>query len=195
LALQYHANYVLVLKSFTADISLADYDNTAMYYNTNASVDFLLYEANGIYYKKLNGTANDPNADQPYINLFAALIIHPTVKGNKTAIKIAAEHATQDALQDYLPYSVTHQRPLYTDDYLQPAVKEISNRNYNEADSLLQPLIKNSNAEIAGKAMYNLAVIYEAEGDIAGATDMAKQSAAKFKDDYAEWFIAALKED
>lgn len=194
-AAKYHAHYVLVLKSFTADIGLSEITEYTTYYNTNVGVNFMLYESNGIYYRKLNGTAEDPQSEQPYFGLFATLLIHPTVKGNKQSIKTSAEHATANALQDYFPYSITHNRPLYNDAIFQPAIKEILARNFEKADSLLQPFLKNKDPQIVSKAAYNLAVVYESEGDIEGAADLAQQSADKYRNEYANVMLAELKEE
>lgn len=193
LALKYGANYVLALKSFDANIDLSAVQNKTAYYNTTASVDFVLYEGNGIYYKKLKGKTIDPQSETEYQGLVLSLLIHPTVKGNKLSINVAAQHAAQDALRDYFPYTISHNRPLYNDDFLQPGVKAILSGNYDKADSLLQPLLKHGNLEMAGKAAYNLAVVYEFMGDINSAMDMAQLSLDKYNNQYAVTILAELK--
>ncbi|WP_428329940.1 DUF6340 family protein [Mucilaginibacter sp.] len=195
LALKYHADYVLVLKNFAAKIGLTEVAGGTAYYDINAEVDFMLYESNGLFYKKLKGTVDDPQSDRPDVGLLGNLLIHPTVKGNKSAFTSAATHAAQNALQDYFPYTITHDRPLYNDDYLKPAVKQILAGNLNKADSLLTPLTHDVNPEIAGKSAYNLAVVYEAKGNIEGAIDMAQQSSDKKKSDYATAILADLKQE
>ncbi len=176
IAEKYKANYVLVLKNFNAGIGISDINNYTTSYGTNVSVNFLLYESNGIYYKKLNGVANDPKSDEPYMGLLAAIVLQPTVGRNKVAINQSAEHAVQNALQDYFPYTITHSRPLHNDDFLMPAVKEILAQNFDKADSLLQPFLQDKDKQHASKAAYNLAVVYEAEGDIDAAADLAQQA-------------------
>jgi hypothetical protein len=195
IAQKYNANYVLALKGFAANINLAEFGQYTNYYNTNTSVNFMLYESNGLYFRKLNGTAIDQQSEQPNFGLLATLIVHPTVKGNKQSIKSAAEHATEDALKDYFPYSITHTRPLYNDDYLQPANRQILIGKLDRADTLLQRFLEDKNIDVACKAAYNLAVVYEYEGDIAGALDMATQSNEKRKNQFAEMLIADLKQE
>ncbi|MDB4922683.1 DUF6340 family protein [Mucilaginibacter sp.] len=194
-ASKYHANYLLALKSFTADIGLSDIANYTTYYNTNTAVNFVLYESNGIYHRNLNGTAVDAQSEQPYFGLLPTLLIHPTVKGNKQSIKTSAEHATENALQDYFPYTITHNRPLYNDAIFLPAIKEIQTGNFDKADSLLAPFLQDKNPQIASKAAYNLAVVYESEGDIDAAIDLAQQSSDKYNNEFATAILAELKEE
>jgi len=176
IAEKYKANYVLVLKNFNAGIGISDINNYTTSYDTNVGVNFLLYESNGIYYKKLNGVANDPKSDEPYMGLLAAIVLQPTVGRNKVAVNQSAEHAVQNALQDYFPYTISHNRPLYNDDFLMPAVKEILAQNFDKADGLLQPFLQDKDKHHASKGAYNLAVVYEAEGDIDAAMDLAQQA-------------------
>ncbi|WP_073402787.1 DUF6340 family protein [Mucilaginibacter sp. OK098] len=194
-ALKYKANYVLALKNFTADIGLSEIANYTSYYNTNTAVDFVLYESNGIYHRDLKGTAVDAQSEQPYFGLLPTLLIHPTVKGNKQSIKTSAEHATENALQDYFPYTITHNRPLYNDAIFLPAIKEIQAGNLDKADSLLQPFLQDKVPQIASKAAYNLAVVYESEGDIDAAIDLAQQSSDKYRNEFATAILAELKEE
>lgn len=195
IAVKNNANYVLALKSFTADIGLSEISNYTTYYNTNTAVNFVLYESNGIYHRDLKGTAVDAQSEQPYFGLLPTLLIHPTVKGNKQSIKTSAEHATENALQDYFPYTITHNRPLYNDAIFLPAIKEIQAGNLNKADSLLTPFLQDKNPQIASKAAYNLAVVYESEGDIDSALDLAQQSSDKYGNEFATMILAELKEE
>ena len=185
LAANYHANLVLALVKFSANINLDGIDDGTSYYSTNVVTNFLLYQPDGIYFKKLNDTVNEANAEIPYTNILASLIVHPTIKGSKNNFIIAAQHAAHMALQDYLPASFTNQRPLYTDEFLKPAVDEILSGHISRADSLLTPLIKDKNPQIAGKSAYNLSVVYESEGDIESAIDMAKKSQTLYQNNYA----------
>ena len=125
LALQYHSDYVLALSDFDSDINLSGVQSFTAYYNRNALVEFTLYEGNGVYSKKLKGTTTDPQPSIPYWGLIGSLIIQPTVGGNPAAVNASVEHATQNALQDYLPYTINNVRPLYNDELLQPMVREI----------------------------------------------------------------------
>lgn len=195
IAQKYKANYVLVLKTYTAGIGISEINNYSTYYNTNVSVNFLLYQPDGVYYKKLNGAADDPKSEEPYMGLLASLIFQPTVGRNKAAINNSTEHAVQNALQDYFPYTISHNRPLYNDDFLKPAVKEILAQNYDKADSLLRPFLQDKVKERVSKAAYNLAVVYEAEGDVNGAMDMAQQSSDTSNNQFATAILYDLKQE
>ncbi|MDB5130480.1 MAG: hypothetical protein JWR02_229, partial [Mucilaginibacter sp.] len=122
LSLKYHSDYILALTDFSADIGLTEIQSETAYYNSKIGVKFVLFQGNGVYSKQLNGTSNDPQSQGVYLGLVASLFIHPTVGGNKQSINSASEHAAQNAVQDYLPYTISHNRALYNDSYLQPMV-------------------------------------------------------------------------
>ena len=195
LASKYHVNYVLALKNFNADIALSTIEGSQAYYNTNVAVDFILYEVEGnaILSKKLAGKTSDPQSGGDFPGLLGSLMIRPSVRGSKYSINIAAQNATQNALQDYLPYSIAHNRPLYTDRIFQPAIREILAGNFEKADTLLTPFLKNSNPLIVCKAAYNLAVVYEAEGDVVLAINLAQQSMDKYRNQYAMIILQDLQ--
>jgi hypothetical protein len=184
---------VLSLENFSANIVLAGVENSMSDYNTNIEVNYTLYEGNGMYSKKLNGTAVDHQSSAPYFGLIASLVIHPTIRGNKSAINISTQNATFNALQDYLPNSISHERPLFNDPVFQPAVKEILAGNFDKADSLLTPYLKDISLHVVSRAAYNLAVVYEAEGDINAAIDMAQMSYDKLPTEFATNILADLR--
>jgi tetratricopeptide (TPR) repeat protein len=129
------------------------------------------------------------------MGLIASLIIHPTVGGNQGSIVTAAENATQTAIQDYLPYTINHSRPLYNDAVLRPAVKEILAGRFDKAYELLKPIVDGKDARMASKAAYNLAVVYEAQGDFDVAIDMAQLSIDKNQNGYASNLMQDLKSE
>jgi hypothetical protein len=186
---------VLALKDFKADI-VQNFDvNLNANYNTNVETDFVLYAADGIYYKKLNGKSEDPRSEVVYPGLWAALILRPTIKGSKAYIATSAQSATQQALADYLPDIIKHNRPLFGDPPFQPAIKELMAGDYDKADTLLKPFLADKDQVIVYKAAYNLSVVYEGEGDISLAIDMAKLSLAKRWNQYATNIMADLEQE
>jgi tetratricopeptide (TPR) repeat protein len=197
LAEKYKAKYILALDEFNAGITLDNvesYDGgQTAYYNTIVKVGFTLYENNGIFFKKLGGIANDPQSDGEYPGLMASLLVHPTIGGNGFSINNSACNATLDALKDYLPYTITNRRPLYTDDDdLKNATTQILAGKFDLAFKILNPLIDGKNPSTASKAAYNLAVVYEAQGDLDEAETLAKLSNQKQQNDYAIKLIADL---
>ena len=194
LASRYGANHVLTLNSFEADIVLSDVQSSTPYFNTSINAGFTLYESNGIYYKKLNGTASDLLPDVKYIfGFYGALYIHPPIERYKAAIDSSAKNAALDALRDYLPSTISHDRPLYNDHFLKSAVTKIYASELDAAIILLKPQLKNKNNKKAAKAAYNLAVVYEAKADIETAIAMAQLSLNKFNNTYATAILEDLK--
>ena len=180
LAAKYKANYVLTLDSFNAGLVLdnVQYDGNAQiaYYSTKASVTFTLYESNGIFFKKLKGLATEPQDGR----------FGYSIDG-------AARNAALDALKDYLPYTITNYRPLYNQsDQLALSVRQILAGRFDIAFKILNPIIDGPDPKQASRAAYNLAVVYEAQGDIDEALELAKLSNQKQQNDYATTLIAAL---
>jgi len=193
LAVKYHADYVLALQHFGAGIDLSAVDYSTVSYNSNVVVNYKLFAGAGAFYKQLDGSVNQALPDLPNFGFFGNLIATPGIGGNRKSIVFLAEQATQMALQDYLPYTITHSRPLYNDDWLQPAIKEIYAGNFDKADSLLKPFLKDANVKTVSKAAYMLAIVYESEGDVNLAIDLARQSYDKFNNVYAEAILNDLK--
>jgi tetratricopeptide (TPR) repeat protein len=180
LATAYKANYILTFDEFNAGIALdgVQYDGNAQiaYYSAKAKANFTLYESNGIYFKKLKGVADEPE-DNRYLS----------------AINEASRNAALDALKDYLPYTITNYRPLYNQsDALQAGVTQILVGRFDKAFKILNPLIDGPDAKLASRAAYNMAVVYEAQGDIEEALTLAKLSNQKQQNNYATILIAAL---
>ena len=195
IAAKYHANYVLALKNFSAKITLAELGSYETTYNSIATTDFMLYEDNGIFYRKLSGKAEDAMEQTVNAGIIASLIFQPTVKGHKNEMKAVAQHAAENALQDFFPFYITHNRPLFDDKFLRPINQEIIAGNFDKADSLLQPFLVDPDAKIASRAAYTLAIIYESENNLEDATDMAEESNSKNKNSYATAMLANLKEE
>jgi len=195
LATKYQSDYVLALNDFGADIAITAIDNASAYYGSKVEVDFTLYISENGLSKKLKGIANAPQPQNLYLGFMASLVIRPTVGNSKGSIISSAEEATQIALQDYLPYTETYIRPVYNNKPLQPAVSEIFANHFDKAYSLLAPLLKDADPKLASKAAYNLAVVYEAQGDIDIAIDMAQQSLDKDKNDFAASLLTQLKQE
>jgi hypothetical protein len=193
LALKYHADNVLALQGFAAGIDFSGMDNSTVSYNSNVRVNYKLFANGGAIYKQLEGTVNQALPDLPNLGFFGNLIVTPGVGSNRKSIVSLAQQATQMALQDYLPYTVTHTRPIYNDDWLQPAIQQIYAGNYDEADTLLKPFLKDVNVKTVSKAAYMLAIVYESEGDVSLAINMAQQSIDKFNNFYAEAILNDLK--
>ena len=195
LASKYHSDYILALNNFTADISMTGLDNASAYYGSSVEVDFTLYIGNGGLSKKLKGISNSPQPQNVYLGFVASLVIRPTVGNSKGSIVSSAENATQIALQDYLPYTQTYVRPVYNDKPLQPAVEQIFASHFDKAYTLLEPFLKNPDPVLASKAAYNLAVVYEAQGDIDIAIGMAQQSLDKNRNEFAASLLNQLKQE
>jgi len=195
LAEKYNANYVLTLDSLSADIPVELVD-TMEVYTTVVNTRFTLYESNGKYFKVLRGKAKDFHSESRYYGIIAALLVHPTVKGNGAAISQSAGNAAIDAIKDYLPSTLTNQRQLYADnDSLKVAINHMIAKRYNEAFKILNPIIDGPDLKLASHAAYNLAVLYEAQGDIEEALKAAKLSNEKQQNVKATAIIPDLEKE
>lgn len=195
LAEKYNANYVLTLDSLSADIPVELVD-TMEVYTTVVNTRFTLYESNGKYFKVLRGKAKDFHSESRYYGIIAALLVHPTVKGNGAAISQSAGNAAIDAIKDYLPSTLTNQRQLYADnDSLKVAINHMTAKRYNEAFKILNPIIDGPDLKLASHAAYNLAVLYEAQGDIEEALKAAKLSNEKQQNVKATAIIPDLEKE
>jgi len=195
LASKYNVNYVLALKDFKADIIENVDENLNINYNTHVEVTFVLYQPDGIFYKNLVGKSENPRATSASSSVIAEMIFHPTLKNSRSYINFSAQSATYDALTEYLPYIIKRSRPVYNDGIFQPATKELLAGNYDKADTLLKPFLKDKSRSIVSKAAYNLSVVYEGQGDISLAIDMAKLSLAKGWNQYASNIITDLEQE
>ncbi|MGZ3945302.1 MAG: hypothetical protein ACXVJB_10185 [Mucilaginibacter sp.] len=196
LATKYGAGHVLTLKGFSADITLSDVQSSSPYFNAEVHVDYKLYESNGLFYKNLRGGDSTLMPDVKYIfGFYAAQFIHPPIDQHGAFVDTSAQNATIDALKDYLYATITHDRLLYTDQFLMGAVSKMYDGDMDEAITRLKPYLQHKNAKKASKAAYDLAVAYEAKGDIETAIKMAQLSFDKFNNNYATDILKDLKDE
>lgn len=198
LATAHKADYVLVLRDISAGIypATAYYNGVpSTYYTTKLKTSLTLFESNGIYFKKLVGMAEVPQ-DESYAGGFSSLFNKPSYRSSVPALTAATRDATLDALKDYLPFSISNERPLYADGgALESSVTQIKAGKFDQAFKILNPLIDGADAKLASKAAYNLAVVYEAQGDIEEALKTAKLSNEKHPNDYAKTIIVDLMKE
>jgi len=196
LASKYKADHVLALKNFDAGIVVIKLPGTEPYYSTSVSVNFKLYESDGLYYKKLAGTDSDTMPDLRYrSNAHNASGNYPPIEKYKAFIDSTTITATQNAIQDYFPSSISHDRPLYDDRFLRAAVKKIYANDLDGAIALLKPELQNPDRKKASKAAYNLAVVYEGKADIEQALAMTRLSIKKHDNPYASAILEDLKKE
>ena len=202
LAAKYRADYILALTTFNAGFNSTNYQTTSTQhghdkktvdYTMNVTTNYTLYDRNGNIYKPLNSSVSDYNSTSEVSSFWLADVFGPGVKGNSTKVDSSVIHATQAALQSFFAYTSTINRPIYADKDLKEAADEITNRNFKKADSLLQPLLDNEDAKLAAKAAYNLAVMYEAQGDKNKARDMAQLSLDKNNNRNARLMLSDLQ--
>ncbi len=179
IAQKYKADYVLALKNYDFGVLAGDNINFKTSYNIYASVDFQLFENNGVYYKKMNGRYNTRKTEEQYMAITMSGLYNQDARQGGAPVNSSAALAAGDALKEYFPYTIVRTRPVYMDDTLVPALNEIRLKNYAKADSLLQPLLRDSDPAKASRAAYVLAIVYEAQGDIEAAIDMVQQALDK----------------
>ena len=191
---RFHADYVLTLDNFTVSVDLMPgEDHTNNYMLARATLSFTMFDRSNKALKKVQATG-DATHGSNYVGLMTSLLSNPTLHGNQQLVETAAANAAANALREYLPHTVTHQRLVYDQKELDPAVRLMLTGHYYQACELLKPLLDNENIKLASKAAYDLAVVYEAEGNIDDAMDMARQSLAKKKSwNSASTLIDSLK--
>ncbi|HJP62323.1 MAG TPA: DUF6340 family protein [Mucilaginibacter sp.] len=193
LASKYKATHVLALKSFDANIVPTADQTGEKNLNTSISVDFKLYESNGLFYKKLHGTASDIIPDAKYKPQTDGA--QPSISQYKAIVDTSSESAAMDALKDYFPSSVSHDRPIYTDHFLTKGVEKLYAGDPDAAIKFLEPYLQDKNAKKASKAAYMLAIAYETKGNIEKAGEMATLSLNKFNNPYATTMLQDLKDE
>jgi len=141
LAMRHKSNYVLTFNSFDYKVVLDQfqYENNIpiAYYNIRTSVGFTLYESNGVYFKKLKGSAEEP-ADNG---------------GDESALPATAREAGLEAIKDYLPFTITNSRSLYGQGVpLTQSITQIQKGRFDLAYKILSPLIDGADKKLAGMA-------------------------------------------
>ena len=198
LSAKYHADYTLALLQYSAGVSRdGTYHNdvtgrTRTYYNNKVFLKFIMYLGKGDLYKDLPGSDTSRSiqhqfGDDPYN--FAP----PTIGVSKDFIISATQNAAFMALRDYLPYTETESRPIYEDKKFGPLADEYMMGRLDKVDSQLQPFLSDRDPVLACKAAYNIAVIYEARGDLDQALNMAQLSLDKSNNNYARSLISYLQ--
>lgn len=196
LASKYNATQVLALKNFDAAIIRSDIQSSEIYLNTLINADFKLYESNGLFSKKLHGTASDPISGENYKHLSAGeVFVSPPIGLYKAAVDTSSENAAMDALKDYFPNTISHDRPLYTDHFLKKGIEKLYAGDPDGAIKLFEPYLQDKNAKKAGKAAYMLAIAYEFKGNVEKAGEMATLSLNKFNNPYATTMLQDLKDE
>ena len=191
LSAKYHADYTLALVRYNADVSPEGTYRTRAYFNNKVNLQFTMYMGKGDLYKELPGSDTSRSIQHEF-GVEVNDLIPPTIGGSKDFIIGATQDATFAALIDYLAYTQSESRPLYTNKRLAPIVDEITMGHLDRANSLLQPIIYDRDPVMAAQAAYNLAVVYEARGDIDSALSMAKLSVDKSRNRYARSMIRFL---
>ena len=179
IAKKYKADYVLALKNYDFGVVVGDNINFKTSYNIYASVDFQLFENNGIYSKNMNGRFSTRKTEEQYMAITMSGLYNQDAGQGGAPVNGSAALAARDALREYFPYTIVRTRAVYMDDTLVPALNEIRLKNYTKADSLLQPLLLDSDPGKASRAAYVLAIVYEAQGNIGAAMDMVEQALDK----------------
>jgi tetratricopeptide (TPR) repeat protein len=187
---RYHADYILALDYFNAGFDADNFQDhvdesnknktyKTADYNLKVTANYNLYDSSGNVFKHLNGSASDFKATQQIPGTLLAGLFAPGIKSNASNVDLSGIHATDDALRVLFAYTTTKSRALYNNEELGEAVAEIRSNNFSKADSLLKPLIQSQDKRLAAKAAYNLAVVYEAQGNIKAAIAMAQTSLDK----------------
>jgi hypothetical protein len=102
------------------------------------------------------------------------LAIGPAISKAGTFINSLAYDTGLDYWQRLSPQHISVVRAYYSNKNLQPAASSMAAADWDKAIMLLKPLAEGLSKKESARAAYNLAVVYEAKGDLAEAKHWAK---------------------
>ncbi|HTQ27786.1 MAG TPA: DUF6340 family protein [Puia sp.] len=115
--------------------------------------------------------------------------------GRKEAVKQVANKAGQDYATRIIPYWIRVSRDYFVrgSDNFRVARRKAQTGNWDDAAKLWQQETGNPHGKIAGRACYNLAIIYEINGDLDGAIQWAQKAYENYGTPFALRYVNILK--
>lgn len=149
------------------------------HYTLFTKSSWTLYDSTGTVLDSVILSLDEHYLSRDAISGLLAMVIKPSIGKAGTTINTLASYTGQDYWQRLSPQSVTLARPYYSTKNLQPAASSMAAEDWDKAIVLLKPLAEGQSRKEAARAAYNLAVVYEAIGDLTAAKRWAKIASAK----------------
>ncbi|WP_423148407.1 DUF6340 family protein [Rubrolithibacter danxiaensis] len=117
------------------------------------------------------------------------------ITGRKEAVNQESYKLGQSYAWSIEPYKTRVSRIYYVrgNDKFKTAKRRAQTGNWDGAAEMWTRETKNPNAKIAGRALYNMAIIQEIRGNMEGAQDYAKQAYENFDNNRALQYLNVLK--
>ncbi|MDX5436230.1 MAG: DUF6340 family protein [Pontibacter sp.] len=136
-----------------------------------------LYDSTGHVLDRITLSRAEPYDSRGVIS--GLLAIGPSLVNAGPVINKLAWQTGQDYWQRLHPKKVSFERLYYSNKEFAQAAYSMAANDWESAILRLTPLAENGSRKTAAKAAYNLAVVYEAKGDITNAKQWARESAKK----------------
>ncbi|WP_162054788.1 DUF6340 family protein [Pontibacter pamirensis] len=147
------------------------------YYTLFSKSSWTLYDSTGIVLDRVSLKRDELYDSRGVIS--GLLAVGPAISNAGPVVNDLAYQTGMDYWQRLSPQSVSFIRPYYSNKAFAPAASQMAAGNWTEAITLLKPLTEIQKKKEAAKAAYNLAVVYEAMGQIEEAKYWANIASGK----------------
>ncbi len=170
-------DFSVKMKKETESVTREDgSESFIIYYTLVANSSWTLYDSLG---NKLDGAELSEEGLYKSRPLVLGLVTGaPAMKNAGDEIKDIAWFTGYDYWKRLWPQPVKYARPYYSSNKLRGAAAKMAEKEWQEAIALLEPL-SYGNSKTAARACFNLAVIYEAMGNIEAAKFWASEAVLK----------------
>ncbi|AKD04498.1 DUF6340 domain-containing protein [Pontibacter korlensis] len=191
---QHPHHLLLSLEHFDAFLeqeTVREQDNSKMAYFTLVTAStWALYDSTGNLLDMMVLTEKDLYNTRPVIS--GLLAVGPSLGNAGAMINDLAWYTGAGYWSRLSPKPVRFSRSYYSTKNLLPAAHKMAANDWSNAIALLEPLADGSHKKDAARAAYNLAVVYEAMGDIEQAKFWARE-AIKRKEKLAALLLPELE--
>lgn len=146
-------------------------------YNLIVKTNWSLYDSTGVLVDRATITNQTPYQSRSVIN--GQLAIGPSMAKAGAAVQMLAFEAGLDYWERLYPQVVPMERDFYLNQPYIDSYMSLTVGDYDKAIAQLLPLTEDSKAKKAGRAAYNLAVVYESAGNLEEASKWATVAAEK----------------
>ncbi|WP_276495670.1 DUF6340 family protein [Pontibacter litorisediminis] len=147
------------------------------FYDLAVASTWVLYDSTGQVLDRFILAEEAPYQSRTVLS--GLLAIGPSMGNAGAAVNDLAWRTGNRYWSRLSPQPVSFARPYYSSQSFFAASTAMATGNWENALALLEPLTQSSNKKEAARASYNMAVVYEAMGDIAQAKYWAKEAMSR----------------